>query len=117
MISRYRSCGERVITAAAKFGELVRSTRRAKGLKVWEVAERVDIDAKHLGRIERGEKQPSFDLIMALARVLNVSPSRFFEFDLAEPMALRKQIDLLLKDRNPSELQRAREVLKHVFAP
>ena len=115
MISRYRSCGESVTTAAAKFGGLVRSARRAKGLKVWEVAERVDIDAKHLGRIERGEKQPSFDLIMALARVLNVSPASFFDFDLGEPTTLRKQIELLLKDRSPGELQRAREVLKNVF--
>lgn len=105
------------MTAATRFGALVRTTRKANGLKAWQVAERVDIDAKHLGRIERGEKQPSFDLIIALAQVLNVSPSKFFEFELAslDPKTLRKQIDILLKDRNDRDLQRAREVLRTLF--
>lgn len=106
-----------MITPAAKFGALVRAARKASGLKAWQVAERVDVDAKHLGRIERGEKHPSFDLIIALGHVLNVSPSKFFEFDLTtvDPRAIRKQIDLLLKGRHERELQRARELLKTLF--
>jgi transcriptional regulator with XRE-family HTH domain len=108
-----------VITAAAKFGALVRASRKANGLKAWQVAERADIDVKHLGRIERGEKQPSFDLIIALARVLNVSPSKFFEFELTglDPKALRSQIEILLKYRDQTELQRAREILRILFQP
>ena len=104
-------------TPAAKFGALVRARRKAKGLKAWQVAEKVEIDSKHLGRIERGEKQPSFDLIIALASVLDVSPSRFFEFELSstDPRAVHKQIDTALKDRNDRELQRAREMLKLLF--
>jgi|SRR6266853_1366630 len=111
--------GERVIAAATKFGALVRATRKANGLKASQVAERVDIDPKHLGRIERGEKQPSFDLILALAQVLNVSPSKFFEFELTslDAKALRKQIHVLLKDKNQRELQRARELLRTLYEP
>lgn len=106
-----------MITAAAQFGALVRATRKANGLKAWQLAERVDIDAKHLGRIERGEKQPSFELIIALAQVLNVSPSKFFDFELAnsDPTVLRNQINRLLKGKNKEQLQRAREVLKNLF--
>lgn len=104
-------------TPAAKFGTLVRTSRKSKGLKAWQVAEKVEIDAKHLGRIERGEKQPSFDLIIALARVLDVSPSKLFEFDVAstDHKTVRKQIDTELRDRNDRDLQRAREVLKLLF--
>ena len=80
------------MTAASQFGGLVRSVRKSRKLKIWQVAEKVDIEVKHLGRIERGERQPSFDLIIALAKCLNVSPSKFFEFDsAADPKTLRQR--------------------------
>jgi transcriptional regulator with XRE-family HTH domain len=101
------------MTAASKFGSLLRSVRKSRKLKIWQVADNVDVEVKHLGRIERGEKQPSFDLILALADYLNVSPSKFFEFDaeIADPKALRKEIDRLLTQRDPRRLQQARQIL------
>lgn len=105
------------MTPASKFGELLRSVRKSKKLKIWQVAEKVDVEVKHLGRIERGEKKPSFDLIVALANYLNVSPSKFFEFDaeVADPKALRKQIDRLLTQQDPGRLQKASEILVILF--
>ena len=47
------------------------------------LAEREGNRTKHLGRIERGEKVPSFELIVALARELGASPSAFFHFENA----------------------------------
>jgi transcriptional regulator with XRE-family HTH domain len=44
------------MTAASQFGGLVRSVRKSRKLKIWQVAEKVDIEVKHLGRIERGER-------------------------------------------------------------
>jgi transcriptional regulator with XRE-family HTH domain len=100
------------VTPAAQFGGLLRSVRKSRKLKIWQVAERVDIEVKHLGRIERGERQPSFDLIISLAKCLNVSPSKFFEFEsAADPKTLRKNIDRLLSDLDPEQLARARQVL------
>ena len=104
------------MTPASQFGSLVRSVRKSKKLKIWQVAEKVDIEVKHLGRIERGERQPSFDLIISLARCLNVSPSRFFEFEsAANPKALRKNIDQLLSDLDANQLRQARQVLSVFF--
>jgi len=104
-------------SAAANFGSMVRTIRKAKGLKSWQVAEKVDIEVKHLGRIERGEKQPSFDLIIALAEGLDVSPAKFFEFEPAaqDPNALRKQIIRQLKGRDANQLHMAQEVLTILF--
>jgi transcriptional regulator with XRE-family HTH domain len=100
------------VTPAAQFGGLLRSVRKSRKLKIWQVAERVDIEVKHLGRIERGERQPSFDLIISLAKCLNVSPSKFFEFEsAADPKTLRKNIDRLLSGLDPEQLARARQVL------
>ena len=104
------------MTAASQFGGLVRSVRKSRKLKIWQVAEKVDIEVKHLGRIERGERQPSFDLIIALAKCLNVSPSKFFEFDsTADPKTLRNNIDRLLSGLDPKQLGHARQVLSTLF--
>ena len=90
--------------------------RKSRRLKIWQVAEKVDVEVKHLGRIERGERQPSFDLIIALAKCLSVSPSRFFDFDsTADPKNLRKNVDQLLSSLDPRQLSQARQVLRALF--
>jgi len=100
------------MTAAAQFGSLLRSVRKSRNLKIWQVAEKVDIEVKHLGRIERGERQPSFDLIVALAKCLAVSPSEFFDFDsTVDAKTLRKNIDQLITGLDPKQLRHARRVL------
>src|SRR5882762_10535690 len=93
------SSGCQSMTPASKFGSLLRSVRKSRKLKIWQVAEKVDVEVKHLGRIERGERQPSFDLIISLAKCLDVSPSKFFDFDsAADPKTIRKNIDHLLSE-------------------
>ena len=104
------------MTPASQFGGLVRSVRKSRKLKIWQVAEKVDIEVKHLGRIERGERQPSFDLIIALAKCLNVSPSKFFEFDSsADPKTLRKNIEQFLSKLDSEQLTHVRRVLNALF--
>lgn len=104
------------MTPAAQFGALLRSVRKTKKLKTWQVAEKLEIDVKHLGRIERGERQPSFDLIVALAKCLGVSPSRFFEFEsTADPKTLRRNIDQLLSALDPKQLSHAHQILNVLF--
>jgi transcriptional regulator with XRE-family HTH domain len=103
------------MTPALQFGILVRSVRKSRKLKIWQVAEKVDIEVKHLGRIERGERQPSFDLIISLAKCLNVSPSRFFDFEsTADPKMLRKNIDQLLSGLDAKQLGQARQLLSAI---
>lgn len=107
------------MTPASKFGNLLRSTRKSRSLKLWQVAEKVDVEVKHLGRIERGEKKPSFDLIVALADCLGVSPAAFFEFnsEVADGKSLRKQIDRLLNEQDLKRLQKVRQVLAILVDP
>ena len=105
------------VTAAAKFGDRVRAIRKAQKLKIALVAERVGKEVKHLGRIERGEKKPSFELIIALAEAMKVSPATFFEFDppQTDPRVLRKQLDQLLANREPGQLQQVQRLLRVFF--
>ncbi len=66
-------------------------------MSLGKLAEKVDIGPKHLGRIERGEKVPSFELIIALAKELNASPSAFFHFENVnvDPKFLTQQLQAL----------------------
>lgn len=104
--------------ATAEFGRSIRAIRKERRLKSSQVAERVDIEVKHLGRIERGEKRPSFELIIALADALSVSPSRFFTFDSStrDPKALKKHILHQLAGRDVAELNRAADILALLFS-
>jgi len=92
--------------------------RKSRKLKIWQLAEKVDVEVKHLGRIERGERQPSFDLILSLAKCLNVSPSKFFEFNpTPDPKTLRKNIDQLLSSLDAEQLGHAHQLLSTFFQP
>lgn len=103
-----------VTKAATDFGKLVRTIRKQRKLTSSQVAERVNIEVKHLGRIERGEKRPSFELIIALADALEASPSAFFDFESTsrDSKALKKHIIQQLDSRDTSELHKVIRFLK-----
>jgi transcriptional regulator with XRE-family HTH domain len=88
-------------------------------VSIAKLAEKVGIGPKHLGRIERGEKVPSFELIVALARELAASPSAFFHFENAnlDPKFLTQQLQALLAKRDAKQLQKASRVLQALLEP
>lgn len=104
---------------AELFGRLLRATRKDRKVSVAKLAEKVGIGPKHLGRIERGEKVPSFELIVALARELAASPSAFFHFENAnaDPKFLTQQLQALLAKRDAKQLHKAYRVLQAVLEP
>lgn len=107
---------EATMDEATLFGQLLRRARRAHKLGQAELAERVNIGAKHLGRLERGEKQPSFELIIALANAMEVSPSVFFQFDNARSdQKMKEQVLRLLEERDAGELRKVYRVLMAVL--
>lgn len=104
---------------ATLFGQLLRASRKARKMGVSELAERVGIGAKHLGRVERGEKLPSFELIIALANALGVSPSEFFDFENAkvDQKFMKVRLQQLLDNRDVEQLRRAYRVLRASLIP
>lgn len=105
------------MTSAAQFGHRLREVRKAQKLKIGELAERANTGVKHLGRVERGEKQPSFELIIALAGAMNVSAAKFFEFEppQADPKVIRKQLDQFLARQDAKQLRRVQRLLAVFF--
>jgi transcriptional regulator with XRE-family HTH domain len=101
------------------FGQLLRATRKAHNMGQAELAEKVGIGAKHLGRVERGEKLPSFEVIIALANAMGESPSVFFEFENArvDQRVVKERLRQLLEKRDLVQLRRAYRVLRATLGP
>jgi transcriptional regulator with XRE-family HTH domain len=68
-------------TIRQKFGEKIRELRRAQGLSQEELAFRAGVHRNYLGGIERGERNPALENIVALAKALTVDPSELFRFE------------------------------------
>ncbi len=101
------------------FGRRVRAVRKAAKITQEQAAEAARLNPKYLGQIERGEKRPSFEAILALGKALGVSPATLFQFDRedADERTLRRRLEVLLQDRGLQQLQQAYRVLKALFEP
>jgi transcriptional regulator with XRE-family HTH domain len=101
------------------FGKRVRAIRKAARITQENAAEAAHLNPKYLGEIERGEKRPSFEAIIALAKALKVSPDAFFQFDREESdeKTIRRKIEILLKDANLVQLLHVHKVIKALLEP
>ena len=80
------------------------------------LAKALDVDPKHISRLERGKVKPSFDLICRAGRFLKTP---FLELEIAEdnPSVLKKQISRTLDRADLEQLQRVHRVLKALVSP
>ena len=56
-----------------QFGQLVRKYRKEKNMSQEQLALLCNMDRSYLGRIERGEVNPTLEKVYELAKVLNIS--------------------------------------------
>jgi len=59
-------------------GKVIRELRAKKGFSQEAFADKVDLDRSYMGRIERGENNPTVLTLYRIARALGVSPSKLF---------------------------------------
>ncbi|RXR30534.1 XRE family transcriptional regulator [Sphingobium fluviale] len=59
-------------------GANIRRLREERGLTQEQLAGEADIAMRHLGRIERGEGNPTVQMLGKLAAILGVKPERLF---------------------------------------
>jgi transcriptional regulator with XRE-family HTH domain len=56
------------------FGRNVRRLRRDSGLSQEALADEVDLAVTYVGQIERGQRNPTLDVVERFAKVLRVKP-------------------------------------------
>lgn len=57
------------------FGAKVKKLRLEKGMSQEQVAMEAGIERSYMGAIERGERNPSYDKILSIAKAIKVKPS------------------------------------------
>lgn len=76
--------GNRDKEALKLFGSSVRKKRLQKGFSQADLAYQCQIDARQIGRIERGEINTTISTVFAIARALKVEAAYLFDFPLPE---------------------------------
>lgn len=97
-------------------GARIQEIRKQKNLKQAELAELIDIDSKHMSKIECGRCYPSFELLDRIALKLNVPISNFLETEhLQTKEKLLEEIVCKLKNADENKFRTAYKILKEIL--
>lgn len=64
---------------ARRFGENLLRLRRSRGLSQTELGDRTDMHRNDISLIERGKRRPRIDVLIKVARVLDVTPAELLK--------------------------------------
>ena len=68
-------------------GETVKEYRNAKGLLLREIAAAINVDTAMISKFEKGERKPTREQIIALARVLEINEKELLIIYLSDKVA------------------------------
>lgn len=94
-------------------GMRIKSLRRARGYSQEKLAEIIGINPKYLSSIERGEENPTLDLLIRLSQGLKVEMHEIFniEYEGQPPQTLRRKLQALFGEIREEDLIRAIRIL------
>ena len=95
-------------------GKRIKELRRIRKLSQEQLSTIINIDPKHISRIEVGGSYPSFDTLEKLGKALNVEIKDFLEFEheFKNQKELKKSLNDLLKDADLEMLKLVVKVVK-----
>jgi transcriptional regulator with XRE-family HTH domain len=92
------------------FGECVRQLRLDEGLPLRKIAAQLDIDPSILGKIERNERQPTKELVTAIAKIFKQNPKDLYSEFISDQFAYK----ILEDDVNIDALKVAEEKVLYI---
>jgi transcriptional regulator with XRE-family HTH domain len=94
-------------TTKELLGSRIKELRKLRKLSQEELSEKVEIDPKHLSRIEVGRGFPSLDTLEKLATALQVELRDFFEFahGTDDPKELKRILDDIIREADRDKLK------------
>jgi transcriptional regulator with XRE-family HTH domain len=104
------------------FGRRLRALRQLRMYTQEKLGERAGVSGKLIGQIERGDGNPTLDVIVGLAAGLEVEPEVLLEFEEERPQgpaataasafAASEQVSRYLARRPAGEVERALRILE-----
>lgn len=98
-------------------GRRIRALRTIKGLTQQELGNQADVDYKFIGEIERGNMNPSFKVLVKIAKVLDVDLPEIlrFEQETTDVKELEKRINKILSTLPVEKLQNVLMILRVLY--
>jgi transcriptional regulator with XRE-family HTH domain len=93
--------------AKKQLGARIKELRKIRKLTQEQLAEMVDVDSKHLSRIEVGGSYPSIDTLVKMSAALKYEVMDFFDYDHRVPdkKQLMESIVRLLREAQQEQLR------------
>ena len=98
-------------------GKRIKIVRQRNGLTQDQFAEHVGLSPKYISGIERGVENPTMDILLRVAKALEVEPYDLFLFGESEESekALRKGIEKMVREADREKLQLYFDVMRKVL--
>ena len=98
-------------------GRRIRFLRTTKGLTQQELGHQADVDYKFIGEIERGNMNPSFKVLVKVAKVLDIDLPEIlrFEQELSDPKELEIRIRHVISTLSVEKLQNVLMLLRVLY--
>ncbi|NOX25065.1 MAG: helix-turn-helix transcriptional regulator [Deltaproteobacteria bacterium] len=95
-------------------GNRIRSLRTVKGWTQQELGAEADINYKFLGEIERGQQNPSFNVLLKISEALGVELTEFFRLwqEITDRKELESRINQILKSMPTENLAQLLSILR-----
>jgi transcriptional regulator with XRE-family HTH domain len=93
-------------------GDRLREVRQAQGRSLADVAGKANVSVATLSRIENDKQSIDINLLLALAKILDVSPSSFLDSEAEEGT----QVDPLARQISSLETRRRAELWRELAA-
>jgi len=104
-------------TAQILLGRRIRSLRNVKGWTQEALGAAAGINYKFLGEIERGQQNPSFNVLIKIANALDMEPHLLFQFEheISDRKEIEIQLDEILKSLPDNTLHQVLMILNTLF--
>lgn len=98
-------------------GKRIKIVRQRSGLTQDQLAEHVGLSPKYISGIERGVENPTMDILLRVAKALEVEPYDLFLFGESEESekALRKGIEKMVREADREKLQLYFDVMRNIL--
>lgn len=105
------------MTTRELLGARIKELRKKRGLTQEKLSEIIEIDPKHLSRIEVGKSYPSFETLDKISNALQVELKDFFEFSqkVTNMKEINKDIQTLLKETTLDTIPLILKVLRAII--
>ena len=99
-----------------QFGARIKELREKRGLNQEQLAELIDMESRHLSRIETGKSFTTIDNIVKIAKTLDISVEKLFSFEHKKDKEdMIKEINHYLNIAKNEQLELIYKIISDIF--